>query len=403
MKFSGYYKNAQSLLNEQRQRSGSTSWDGQSHLSLTHKLYEDAEQAEFPYYQCWLILRDQPKWSVDFTSLGKSEPKGKFKSPLSWSASCSSSSSKTTPDDSGRQQRDDSPMLFGGGSNRNFVAGGAPKTDDSGRQQLYFSPMLENQTRDESSRTDGSAHHFGGGSNRNFVAGGAAKTDDSGRQQHSDVPSSSTGDHHIKTFSSLVGGPLPSSSPDFMHFFQEMFQQCQRKLQEETHRRDSELRQQQEEQRRREAEAEQQLRQQQEEQRRREAEAEQQLRQQQEEQRRQEAEAEQQLRQQQEEQRRREAEGQAEHRSDSHDQNGQPGDVSGEDHGTPRLGNPHNLIGVKKAKKMKALEVTHAPSPPSSAWRIVIIETGRNQRIEAIPETNRKFRRISQERGHAKD
>ena len=190
MKFSGYYKNAQSLLNEQRQRSGSTSWDGQSHLSLTHKLYEDAEQAKFPYYQCWLMLRDQPKWSVDFTSLGKSDQKGIFKSPTSWSASRSSQSScKSTPDDSGRQQRDDSPMLdnqtrcrssrtdgsahhFGGGSNRTFVAGGAANvtTDDSGRQQRDDSPMLDNQTRYGSSRTDGSTHHFGGGSNRNCFA-----------------------------------------------------------------------------------------------------------------------------------------------------------------------------------------------------------------------------------------
>jgi hypothetical protein len=118
----------------------------------------------------------------------------------------------------------------------------------------------------------------------------------------------------------------------------------------------------QEDKQRREAEAgQEQLRQQQEEKQRREAEAEQeQLRQQQEERQRREAEAEQdQLRQQQEEKQRREAE----EEQDWIDQH-ESGDLFDANDKDLPLGNPKNLIGVKKAKQLRTLQVAHPPSPP---------------------------------------
>ena len=48
MKFSGYYRNAQTLIAEQTKKSGSTTWD-YNQLSLTHKLYSESEGAQFPY------------------------------------------------------------------------------------------------------------------------------------------------------------------------------------------------------------------------------------------------------------------------------------------------------------------------------------------------------------------
>ncbi len=68
-------------------------------------------------------------------------------------------------------------------------------------------------------------------------------------------------------------------------------------------------------------------------------------------------------------------------------------DIDTNDEEGRALGGPKNLIGTKKAKKLRSIQVTHVASPTQSAPRITIVETptGRTQRTTAIPATDDKF------------
>lgn len=385
MKFSGYYRSARSLIEENAKKSGSTSWE-HNQLALTHKLYIASEQAEFPYYECWLILKDQPKWSVDFTaSLGaKSERSNSkmFQSPRSWSCGGSSRSNFSTPDDPGPKTPDLHMSPTFTSSRMSSTARHELLTD---RPKIADIEFLHSAIDEGPSSFGTPPPAFGG-----VYPQGVQQALQSMHNQHQDQAQPSL-NGSVKT-------------PGFMQFFQSMFKQYQDQEAEA-------LRQQ--VQQRQEAEAQRQKQEQQQ----REAE---QLKQ---EQQRQEAEA---LRQKQEQQQR-EAEfmqnmvalfqqqqmqgnhvfqgGENEERNEQHPLNDHHPDednldnlnaedvddthsglIGNEGHA---LGAPNNLIGTKKAKAIRSLQVTHVPSAP----RITIIETptGRSQRTTGIPETGGKF------------
>jgi hypothetical protein len=411
MKFSGYYRSARSLIEENAKKSGSTSWE-HNQLALTHKLYIASEQAEFPYYECWLILKDQPKWSVDFTaSLGaKSERSNSkmFQSPRSWSCGGSSRSNFSTPDDPGPKTPDLHMSPTFTSSRMSSTARHELLTD---RPKIADIEFLHSAIDEGPSSFGTPPPAFGG-----VYPQGVQQALQSMHNQHQDQAQPSL-NGSVKT-------------PGFMQFFQSMFKQYQDQeaealRQQVQQRQEAEAQRQKQEQQQREAE---QLKQ---EQQRQEAEA---LRQKQEqqqreaeqlmqEQQRQEAEV---LRQKQEQQQR-EAEfmqnmvalfqqqqmqgnhvfqgGENEERNEQHPLNDHHPDednldnlnaedvddthsglIGNEGHA---LGAPNNLIGTKKAKAIRSLQVTHVPSAP----RITIIETptGRSQRTTGIPETGGKF------------
>ena len=210
MKFSGYYKNAQTLIAEQTKKSGSTTWD-YNQLSLTHKLYSESEGAEFPYYDCWLVLRDQPKWNVDFTSSLKSDRRSKlFSSPKAWS--CSGSSQ--TPDDHRRPTHEsqteipspeNTPLTSSRKSSSSFKFGNYAEV--GGVPSLFSSQYIE----DELGQSKQSSS-FG------------TQSSSSGPKSSSFEPRSSS----IVTQSSAVGSV---TSQDFMQFCQLMIKQHQEQTQ----------------------------------------------------------------------------------------------------------------------------------------------------------------------------
>jgi hypothetical protein len=67
MKFTGCFKMAQRMLANEKKQSGMTEWH-QNVLKSTFELYSSQEEHDFPYYTCWMILKDQPKWSTDFSN-----------------------------------------------------------------------------------------------------------------------------------------------------------------------------------------------------------------------------------------------------------------------------------------------------------------------------------------------
>ena len=396
MKFSGCYKSARSLIEENSKKSGATSWE-HNQLTLTHKLYTSSENAEFPYYDCWVVLKDQPKWSVDFTtSLGAKCDKTNskmFQSPRSWSCggSHSSRSNFSTPDGAGRKSPDlHNPSLTFASSRisssaRHDPPNNRPKTES---EESASSPF------NEDSSSFGTPQSALGG----VHPPGVLQALQSMNKQHQDQAQSSS-------FGSV-------KTPGFMQFFQSMVKQYQDqeadalRQQEQQQREAEQLKQ---EQQRQEAEKRQQ------EQQRQEAEA---LRRKQEQQR-QEAEQQRQeaefmqnclaLFQQQQMQGKHVFQGDEneglngqpplnDHSSDHSDEdnadNSSAGNVNETHSGLigdegHALGAPKNLIGTKKAKAIRSLQVTQVPSAP----RITIIETptGRSQRTTGIPETDGKF------------
>jgi hypothetical protein len=50
-------------------RQKKSGWTEEKYLEEVYKIYEEEEKEKFSYYECWLLLRDHPKWSVGETSI----------------------------------------------------------------------------------------------------------------------------------------------------------------------------------------------------------------------------------------------------------------------------------------------------------------------------------------------
>jgi hypothetical protein len=66
MKFTGHYKIAAALCQKESSRSGQTSWT-EDVVGKAYDLYKESENEDFLYYGCWQLLREQPKWSTEFS------------------------------------------------------------------------------------------------------------------------------------------------------------------------------------------------------------------------------------------------------------------------------------------------------------------------------------------------
>jgi hypothetical protein len=66
LKFTSFVKLAKREELKKNDRSGETAFFSLP-LTRAYELYENSQTKAFEYYDCWLILKDQPKWNPDFT------------------------------------------------------------------------------------------------------------------------------------------------------------------------------------------------------------------------------------------------------------------------------------------------------------------------------------------------
>jgi hypothetical protein len=193
-KFTAAWKMAAAVIEQQSKSSGTTSWD-QSILATAHNSYLQSEGEHFAFYKCWLLLRDQPKWSTDFTNSLNQRKTLKFAAPKSWLSSSKISvfdeEAFTTPNHKCDSSGNAGPAHSVRGSGNAFTSPNCTQQAQSSKNSCFHEGSSETPNQKSDSSTAGLSEYALTTSNQ--------KSDSPGRLQRNQGPPSSldTGDTAI--------------------------------------------------------------------------------------------------------------------------------------------------------------------------------------------------------------